>query len=494
MKNILNKIKLLKKKNKKIGMVHGVFDVIHLGHIIHFLEAKKKVDFLIASVTLDKYVKKAPGKPIFSIEKRIKVLENLKSIDLVMESKSPTALKNISLIKPDFYFKGSEYENNKDITNNIKIEKKYVRKFGGKIIFTYGDIFSSSKIINEKFNFIPEETKNYIKNIDLKKLKENLLNFKEINKKILIIGDPIVDIYKMVQSTGKSNKATIISSQYLSSKSYGGGTILVSNLLSQFCKNISLLHLSNKENDKIIKNFLDPKVKKIKFTSDINFVKKIRFIESYSKSKLFQNTFNEDKKLGEAEVKKLEKFLKSKIKYYDKIFIFDFGYHTFPKELIKIIKRNPKKFIINCQSNSYNFGYNIPTKFSEGSILCMDEIEYRLCMQDKESPIADLIRKNLNKFKKFNELIITCGKYGCYIVKNNKINFIPSFFNDLKDTTGCGDIFLSIYGLASIANNYSSQECGVIAHIAAGIHGSHYGNANVVDYKSLIKISNNILN
>lgn len=493
MNNFIKNIQKLKSRNKKIGMVHGVFDVVHVGHIIHFLEAKKKVDFLIASVTSDKYVNKAPGKPIFSVQNRIKVLENLKLIDLVIESNSNNALKSISLIKPNFYFKGTEYKDKKDITNNIKLEEKYVKRFGGKIIFTEGQVYSSSKIINEKFNFLSETVNNFIKKINLNKFKENLYNFKEINKKILIIGDPIIDTYKMVESTGKSNKAPIISSRFLSEESYGGGTILVANFLKKFCKDVSILYPSNKKNNKLINIFLDPNIKKIKFKSKINFVEKIRFIEHYSKTKLFQNTLNEDKRANNLEIIKLKKFLSLKFKNYDKIFIFDFGYNSFPKELINTININPKKFIINCQSNSYNFGYNIPTKFSKGSIICMDELEYRLCVQDKSLPINELIKKNLNKFNKFNQLIITAGRIGCYIVKNKKVYFVPSFFNELKDATGCGDIFLSAYGLAHITNNFNLHECAILAHIAAGIHGTYFGNKNMVDYKSLIKVSDNIL-
>ena len=60
------KLKILKKKNKKIGLIHGVFDVIHYGHIKYFEEAKNKVDYLIVSVTTDEYVNKGPGKPIFN--------------------------------------------------------------------------------------------------------------------------------------------------------------------------------------------------------------------------------------------------------------------------------------------------------------------------------------------------------------------------------------------------------------------------------------------
>ena len=41
---IKKKISQLKKKNFKIVMCHGVFDVIHYGHILHFEEAKKMGD------------------------------------------------------------------------------------------------------------------------------------------------------------------------------------------------------------------------------------------------------------------------------------------------------------------------------------------------------------------------------------------------------------------------------------------------------------------
>ena len=40
-KNLKEKIAELKKNNKKIVLCHGVFDILHLGHIKHFLEAKK---------------------------------------------------------------------------------------------------------------------------------------------------------------------------------------------------------------------------------------------------------------------------------------------------------------------------------------------------------------------------------------------------------------------------------------------------------------------
>ena len=83
-------------KKKIIGMVHGVFDIIHFGHILYFEEAKSKVDYLIVSITSDQYVNKGPGKPIFTLKKRMKVLESIKSIDEVIISDNKTAIENIN--------------------------------------------------------------------------------------------------------------------------------------------------------------------------------------------------------------------------------------------------------------------------------------------------------------------------------------------------------------------------------------------------------------
>ena len=41
-------------KNKKVGLCHGVFDLLHIGHIKHFEQAKKIVDVLVVSITSDK--------------------------------------------------------------------------------------------------------------------------------------------------------------------------------------------------------------------------------------------------------------------------------------------------------------------------------------------------------------------------------------------------------------------------------------------------------
>ena len=54
-------VEKLKKQKNKIVLSHGVFDLLHIGHIKHFENAKKLGDKLIVSITKDKFIDKGPN-------------------------------------------------------------------------------------------------------------------------------------------------------------------------------------------------------------------------------------------------------------------------------------------------------------------------------------------------------------------------------------------------------------------------------------------------
>ena len=51
---------------KRIVHCHGVFDLLHIGHIRYFEQAKKMGDILVVTITPDRYVNKGPHRPVFS--------------------------------------------------------------------------------------------------------------------------------------------------------------------------------------------------------------------------------------------------------------------------------------------------------------------------------------------------------------------------------------------------------------------------------------------
>jgi len=168
-KILQDKIRNLRKKKKTIVLCHGVFDLVHLGHIEHFKSAKKFGDYLIISLTQDKFIKKGPGRPLFNEQQRTEYLKQIKIIDHVILSKSESSIDVINSIKPDFYVKGPDYKDYfKDKTKKIILEEKVVKKNGGKIKFTNDVTFSSSNILNASNFIFSDEQKNFINNLKKK--------------------------------------------------------------------------------------------------------------------------------------------------------------------------------------------------------------------------------------------------------------------------------------------------------------------------------------
>ena len=153
----------LKREHKIVVLCHGVFDLIHPGHIIHFEQAKGMGDVLVVSVTAEQYVRKGPGRPYFSDELRMKFLEAIEYIDYVMISEQYTVDDIVEAVEPDIYVKGEEYKiPNDDITGKISEEQKLVEQHGGQIKFTAGQVFSSTHLINTALSGLPDDVRSYM--------------------------------------------------------------------------------------------------------------------------------------------------------------------------------------------------------------------------------------------------------------------------------------------------------------------------------------------
>ena len=80
-------------------MCHGVFDLVHPGHIRHLLYAKSKADILVASLTADLHIAKANYRPFVPQELRALNLAALEMVDYVLIDEEATPLRNLALIQ-----------------------------------------------------------------------------------------------------------------------------------------------------------------------------------------------------------------------------------------------------------------------------------------------------------------------------------------------------------------------------------------------------------
>ena len=130
----------------RLVFANGVFDPFHVGHLNHLEEAKAQGDFLLVGVAADTAVHKGPGRPLFNAEERARVIRALRIVDDVAIVED--VFEALRTIKPDVYVKGIEY------AGKLK-EQELVESLGGRVYFTKGPVYSSTKLITGGYLQVP---------------------------------------------------------------------------------------------------------------------------------------------------------------------------------------------------------------------------------------------------------------------------------------------------------------------------------------------------
>jgi cytidyltransferase-like protein len=479
-------------KNKKVGLCHGAFDILHFGHADHFKEAKKICDILLVSVTTDKFIKKGPLQPFFNIQQRVKFLLSIRYVDYVYISNSLTGEEAINLFKPNFYIKGIDYLNQKNDKNLIK-EKKICKKNSTKLFFTKTNKHSSTKILNNHFHENSKETDELLKKINNKySIKQISKIIEKIeNKKIILTGEPILDIYKYIDVIGTATKSPIITSDFISEEIHAGGTIAAGNMMTKFSKKIFyLIPIEKKNVNSKISSKINNNMNIIPFNIKFQTPIKTRFVTKVRNNKIFQvnnlKEFNTKTKLYKNYIKKIQSYLKN----YP-VFLLDFGLGLITKETSERYIKG-KNLYLNVQSNSNNYGFNLFDKYKNFSYLSINLREFELSFKKKIISYNEI--KNLIVKKKLSPMSVTLGHKGSlFINKKNKLFYCPNFYENPVDTTGCGDAYFIMTSFL-ISLGIDDELVPFIGNIYAGLHSKNFGNSKFPDKKDLLKSIESILN
>lgn len=492
----------LKKEGKKIALCHGVFDLVHPGHIIHLQQAKQMADILVVSVTASEFVRKGPGRPYFSNEMRLKFLEAIECIDYVMLSEGYTVDDIVESVEPDLYIKGEEYaKESEDITGKITTERELVEQHGGKIAYTTGQVFSSTKLINTALSGLSEEVVKYIEEFITKYSMKDIKKYAEIagHLKVLVIGDVIIDKYTYCNVQGLMSKDTGYSSRLNYSEEYLGGAVAVARHLSSFTDNVTLMSIIGSEEEMRLKLFdeLADKIR-LKLTYSINFptIVKHRYLTRNAKREEYRKIFsiNNIPELMEYEKEVRQEFCKGlteKLNEFDAVFLCDFGHGLIDETVMCLIQENAKYLILNCQTNSTNYGLNVITKYNKADTFILDQKELKLAYPAHISDEYIALEK-LQKHLGGNGWL-TRGAEGAYGITEGKIHKCPAFTLTVKDTIGAGDAFYAIAGIYAAAG--APIELGTfMGNIAGALGANIVGNKEAIEKVNVLKYATTLLN
>ena len=450
-------------------LCHGVFDILHVGHIRYFNEAKKHGDVLIVSLTKDEYVKKGPGRPYFVLADRIEQIKSLEIVDYIVISDEDSACELINQIRPSKYCKGIEYKNN-DIAGNLEKEVNALNQVGGEIIFIDTPKDSSTEIYFQSFISSESGSKsldNLRKNYSIEYIDKIFLDIKKIS--ISVIGELIIDTYASCWVENVSSKSPSLSGRYLSEKHYLGGIGVVIQMLLEFGVSVTgFSHWATSQEVVLGINKELARARMINLQSqDFAAPEKIRFIHKDNSQRIFElikiSNIKEFIDINTSQLIELQK--KS-----DLTLIYDFG-HGLISEKLKSFFLGKNDVWVNAQTNSDNYGYNLITKYKGFKNIVLDRREASLAVGSRNLSNEHLYRALKMEMNSEN-LCLTLGRDGC--MYSDEKSF-PALANNAKDATGAGDAFYLIYALiskvtkdsylsAALASIFAAEKVKIIGH------------------------------
>ena len=471
----------LRANGRKVVHCHGVFDLMHIGHIRHFEQAKQLGDVLIVTVTPDRYVNKGPNRPVFPESNRAWAIAALACVDYVAINRWPMAAETIQFLRPSIYVKGAEYRDaDKDRTGAIAQEKVAIESVGGTMAFTGDIVFSSSSLLNRYFGILPEKTQDFLAAFVKKYSPESVTNYLDQAKqlRVLVLGEAIIDEYHYCETLGKSGKEPILAARHISSERFPGGVLAVANHLSSISDRVTMLTMlgDSPSEEEFIRGQIKPSVENLfLYVPNAPTIVKRRFLESYPFQKLFEVYVMSDLECLAARSSELMAKLEQILPDYDAVIVADYGHGMIGSEVAGLLSSKAKFLAINTQVNAGNQGFNTVSKYGHADYICISERELRLEVRQPHGDLHQIVCEVSTRLA-CERLLITRGGQGCLCYSRREGFFeIPAFTGHVVDRVGAGDAVLAITALCArqqapmdlvgfIGNCVGMQAVGVVGN------------------------------
>lgn len=441
------------RKTRRIVQCHGIFDLIHIGHIRHFEQARKLGDVLVVTVTPDRFVNNGTNRPAFSEDVRAEVIASLDCVDYVAVNQWPTAVNTIDLLRPHIFTKGSEFRGGTNTPGHIQMEEEAIRRIGGQIAYTDDITFSSSALINQYLSTFPEDVRAYLDDFSRRYTATDVLQYlaNAAGLKVLVLGETIIDEYQLCEAIGKSGKEPVLATRYLETDKFAGGVLACANHVANFCDEVDCLTFLGQQGDQeeFVRNNLKANVNPIFFhKSHSPTIVKTRFVEKYLSQKLFEVYQMNDEPLSATEDDAFCQRLEKILPIYDVVIVADYGHGMLTRRAIDLLARKAKFLAVNTQSNAGNNGFNTISKYPRADYVCLAHREFALETRDRRMTPEEMISHVATKLS-CPHVMLTQGKYGTLTYHEAEgFNRVPALATQVVDRVGAGDAVLCITALA----------------------------------------------
>jgi cytidyltransferase-like protein len=447
-------------RDRTVVQCHGAFDLVHIGHLNHFEEAKALGDVLVVTITADKHVTKKRG-VTFAEDVRARQVAALEIVDFVAIVPEPTALSAVEALRPDFYVKGPEYADlTLDKTRSIYHEMQVLAGYGGQMRFTSGETCSSTKLSHfllaspDAAQRDPLLRNDHVLFRDVSALGFKLEQLKAFLAKaatlrVCVIGETITDEWVDIVLTNLSTQSRCVAGLETARVRQVGGVGIIALHLASFVREV---HCYTNSLDDV----LPPNVSATRLAT--GELVETRFVDRETGHPVFKS-----RRMSIADVRPdLPDF-----DDYDLVLIADFGHGLLDASAIneRIARRQRATVAVMAQANSSNYGYNLPIKYAGANFYSMNRTEAELCLHERRLPLPEIIER-LSGLLGAPALSVTDGEHGVRVKVGDERFSLSSLSVSAVDTIGCGDAHFAL-GAAAFAVGLPASLVALIGSIGA---------------------------
>ncbi|HEY8750721.1 MAG TPA: PfkB family carbohydrate kinase [Tepidisphaeraceae bacterium] len=477
----------LREKARRDGLTlvhcHGCFDIVHPGHIHHLEFARSMGDLLVVSVSADSHVNKGVDRPLIPDELRAQSLAALECVDAVYVNPTPTAVELLETLQPDVYVKGREYEQNCD--PRFLAEKDAVVSRGGRVVFSSGDVvYSSTALIGtleRPERFYDEKVIRLRDQYSLSTNNLQSLLHRARGRRVVVIGDYILDRYHFCDATGVAGEGPMLSLRPMQEHDYDGGAgVIALHLAAMGARPTLISSLADDDISAQITMRLEAAGVDVQcYRGREQVVLKHRYLVDQTK------LFKVDDGSATPADSQLEGLIAARIiaacEGADAVIIADFGYGMITAGLLSRILPEIRKRVPVIAGDVSGRRSNL-LNFKEFDLLCPTEREVREAQHDFSSGLGAVVWQMLASTKA-RQAIVTLGKQGLVTFDGSerplpprlKSEYLPALCPMALDPLGCGDALLSAATLALAAGG-SLQAAAFLGSVAAAVESQEIGN------------------
>jgi cytidyltransferase-like protein len=418
---------------------------LHLGHIRHLEAAKQHGEWLIVTVTPDRFVNKGPHRPAFTAAQRAEALMALREVDEVQITESPTAADAIRQIRPAVFAKGPDY----DAENLHPDEAQAIAEVGAKLVITDTQKWSSTALLRESNPYLDGLRATYS--------AADVFGWldRASTLRVLVVGDAIRDEYVYCDTLGKSGKDPMLAAQFVRAEAFPGGVDAVAHHVGAVADAVDVL-------------------------TGPTTVKR-RFIEQYPFQKLFE-VYEMDERAANDETPRLLETLPGHLQSADLVIVADYGHGLLTPPVIELLTDRARQLAVNTQANAGNHGFNTISKYRRASFVSLSEREIRLDARNQQTRLEYLMQRLARRVD--GSVVVTRGEKGAWATDGMVCNSAPALTTHAVDRTGAGDAVFAVTACCAAVGmplDLIAFMASVVGTMAVGI----VGNARYIERKSL---------